>query len=155
MTDAVEASALAISGRVDLAGIAIENAMANQRDTETAVSAALRKRDTDKLVEAGARLQAAQDGVRVAWQAGTDILRHARAVSELAILMRSEQVRYELAPPGEAKAGAAFAVARLAADADARLRTVESLTLELKRRWLLPLPSTGEGSANDRAGAVQ
>jgi hypothetical protein len=154
MSDAVEAAALAVSGRVDLAGIALENAMADQRGTEAAVSAAMRNRDADRLVEAAVRLQAAQDGVRAAWQAGADMLRHARTIRELAILVRKELVNYELASPGEPRANAAIAIARMAGDADTRLRTVEALTLDLKRRWLLPMPSTGEGNTNDRAGTT-
>lgn len=153
MTEAVESGALAVSGRVDLAAIALENAMAHQRDAEIAVSAAMRNRDGNMLASAAQRLQASQDGVRAAWQAGADILRQAGAIRDLAIQMRKESASYELAAPGDAKVNAAIAVARLSADAEARLRAVEAITLDLKRRWLLPLPSTGEGNTNDRAGA--
>jgi 3-dehydroquinate synthase class II len=153
MCDAVDSGALAISGKVDLAVIALDNAMANQHDAEAAVSAAMRNRDASRLAETTARLQVAQDGVRAAWQAAIDMLKQTKAVHELAVLARKEQANYDMASPGEAKVNAAVAVARLAADVDSRLRTVEALTLDLKKRWLLPLPSTG-GSANDRAGTA-
>lgn len=154
MTEAVEAAAMSVSGRVDLAAIAIENALAHQRDMEAKVSAAMRDRDDARLAGAASRLQAAQDGVRTACEAGLEILRQAGAVANLAVSVRKELVNYELASPGEARTAAALAVARLSADAEARFRSVESLTLELKRRWLLPLPSSGEGKPGDRAAGT-
>lgn len=144
MASSVEASALAVSGRVDLATIALENAMANQRDAEAAVSVAMRNRDGESLAQCVARLESAQEGVRAAWQAGQAILKHADALADLAVRAQQEQVNCDLASSGESRANAAFAVAAIAADAEARSKTVESLTLELKKRWLLPLPSTGE-----------
>jgi hypothetical protein len=149
MAEALDASAMSVSGRVDLASIALDNAIANQRDAEALVSASMRNRDAAGLAEAAARLQAAQDGVRAAWQAGQEILRQAEAVGRLAAQVRNELVNYELASPGEARNAAALSVARLSADAEARFRLVESLTLELKRRWLLPLPSSGDGRPRD------
>jgi hypothetical protein len=149
MAEALDASAMSVSGRVDLASIALDNALANQRDAEAALSSAMRSRDAAKLAEAAARLQAAQDGVRAAWQAGEEILRQAEAVGKLAAQVRGELVNYELASPGQARTTAALSVARLSSDAETRFRLVESLTLELKRRWLLPLPSSGDGKSGD------
>jgi hypothetical protein len=74
------------------------------------------------------------------------VAEHADGLRRLAERAKAAWQRIEASPAGQAN-GEAFAIAEAATEADRLLREVEAATLDLKRRWLLPLPNADAPTA--------
>jgi hypothetical protein len=144
--EAIQEAAIAASGRVDLAVIAVDNAIAAAREAEMGAIEALRRYGDGSLPDAFRNLQKAMDASRGAWEDTVAVAEHADGLRRLAERAKAAWQRIEAAPAGQAN-GEAFAIAEAATEADRLLREVEAATLDLKRRWLLPLPNADAPTA--------
>jgi len=144
--DAIREAAVAASGRVDLAVIAVDNAMAAVRDAESHAVDALRRHGDGGLDTAFRGLLAAMEAGRGAWGDTVAIAQRADTLSRLAEQARGAWGRLEAALAGQGR-DEAMAIAAAAAEAERLAREIEALTLDLRRRWLLPLPGADTPAA--------